>query len=82
MKKDFSQAINAGYVINFVAEDNKVRVYCHITGKYRGSGHWSCNINGKLTKKVSVIFNNFRGYGSRLIMQEISKFDVKVNILN
>ena len=25
--------------------DNKVRDHCHITGKYRGSCHWSCNFN-------------------------------------
>ena len=35
----------------FDAGDNKVRDHCHITGKYRGSTHWSCNINLKLTKK-------------------------------
>ena len=29
--------------------------------------HWSWNINFKLTKKVSVIFHNLRGYQSHLI---------------
>ena len=32
-------------------DDNKVRDHCHITGKYRGAAHWSCNINLKLVKK-------------------------------
>ena len=44
--------------------DNRVRDHCHITGNYRGSAHWSCNINLKLTKKVPIIFNNLRGYDS------------------
>ena len=35
--------------------DNKVRDHCHITGKYRGSAHWSSNINLKLTKNIPVI---------------------------
>ena len=65
----------------FYAEGNKVRDHCHVTGKYRGSSHWSCNVNLKLTKKVPVIFHNLRGYGSHLIMQEIGKFDVKVNVI-
>ena len=40
----------------FVARDNRVSDHCHITGKYRGSAHWSYNVNLGLTKKVPVIF--------------------------
>ena len=65
----------------FDAGDNKVRVHCDITGKYKGSAHWSCNINRKLTKKVPVIFHNLRGYDRHLIMQEVGKFDVNVNFI-
>ena len=61
--------------------DNKVRDHCHITGKYQGSAHWSCNINLGLTKNISVIFHNLRGYDSHLIMQEIGKFDVNLNVI-
>ena len=24
-------------------DDEKVRDHCHITGKFRGATHWSCN---------------------------------------
>ena len=65
----------------FDVQDNKVRDHCHVTGKYRGSAHWSCNINLKLTKKVPVIFHSLRGYDSHLTMREIGKFDVKVSVL-
>ena len=37
----------------FDVGDNKVRDYCPVTEKYRGSAHWSCNI--KLTKKSCSI---------------------------
>ena len=45
----------------FDVGDNKVRDHGHITGKYRGSAHWSCNINLKLTVKIPVIFHKLKG---------------------
>ena len=48
--------------------DNKVRYYCHVTGKCRGCAHWSCNINHKMTKIVPVIFHNLKGHDISLIM--------------
>ena len=56
--------------------DDKVRDHCHITGKYRGAAHYSCNINLEVTKKVPVIFHNLKGYDSHLIFKELSKFNV------
>ena len=41
----------------FDVGNNKVRDHCHITGKYRGAEHWSCNVNLKLSKKIHVIFS-------------------------
>ena len=46
---------------------------CHVTGKYRGSGHQDCNINYRLTDKIPVIFHNLKGYDSHLIMQTIGE---------
>ena len=60
--------------------DNKAKDHCHITGKYRGAAHYSCNINFKITKKVPVIFHNLKGYDSHLIFKELSKFNgLKIN---
>ena len=64
----------------FAAGDNKVRDQYHVTGKYRGSAYWSCNINLKLSNKVPVIFHHLKGYDTHLIMQEIGRFDVKINV--
>ena len=60
---------------------SKVRDHCHITGKYRGATHWSCNINLKITKKVPVIFHNLKGYDSHLIFKELSKCNVKISVI-
>ena len=77
------QLSNKRWICNklFDVGDDKVRYHCHITGKYRGYAHWSCNINLRLTKKVPVIFHDLRGYDGHLTMQEIGKFDTKVNVI-
>ena len=62
-------------------DDEKVRDHCHVTGKFRGAAHRSCNINFQLTKKVPVIFNNLRGYNSHLIFCELNKFHVKIDVI-
>ena len=62
-------------------DDEKVRDHCHTTGKVGGTAHWSCDINLQLTKKVSIIFHNLRGYDSHLIFCELNKFDVKIDVI-
>ena len=62
-------------------DDEKVRDHCHITSKFRGAAHWSCNINFQLTKKIRVIIHNLEGYDSHLIFSEFNKFDVRINVI-
>ena len=62
-------------------DDEKVRDHCHVTGKFREAGQWSCSINLQLTKKVPLIFHNLRGYGSHLIFGKLNKFDVKIDVI-
>ena len=61
--------------------EKKVRDHCHVTRKFRGAAHWSCNINLQLTKKVPVTFHNLRGYNSHLIFSEPNKLDIKIDII-
>ena len=61
--------------------NDKVRDHCHITGKYRGAAHYSCNINLKITKKVPVIFHNLKEYDSHVIFKELSKFNIKISVI-
>ena len=65
----------------FEISDNKVRDHCHISGKYRGATHWSCNVNFKMTKKLPVIFHNLEGYDIHLMFKELSKFNVKISVI-
>ena len=62
-------------------DKDKVRDHCHVTGKFRGVAHKSCNLNFKVTKKVPVIFHNLKNYDSHLIFDELDKFDVKIKVI-
>ena len=77
------QSSNKCWIFNklFDFVDEKVREHCHISGKYRGTAHFSCNANLKITKKIPAIFNNLKGYDSHLIIKEISNFDVNIDVI-
>ena len=47
---------NSCWICNklFGVRDEKVRDHCHITGKFRGAAHFSCNANCKLSKLKSL----------------------------
>ena len=62
-------------------EDEKVRDHCHVTGKFRGAAHCSCNVNYQSTTKIPVIFHNLRGYDSHLIFSDLNQFDVKISVI-
>ena len=77
------QLSNICWICNklFDVSDNKVRDHCHVTGKYRGAAHWSCNVNFIMTKKVPLMFHNIEGCGSHLMFKELSKFNVKISVI-
>ena len=57
----------------YIDDDVKVRDHCHITGKCRASAHRDCNI--KLMQLC------LKKYASHLIMQELGKFNLKINFI-
>ena len=56
------QSSNTCWICGKLIDDGNenVRDHCHIRGKFRGAGHWSCHINLQLAKEVPVIFHNLR----------------------
>ena len=49
----------------------RVHDHCHITGKYRGAAHKSCNINCRLPRIIPVIFHNLQSYDAHLFIKKI-----------
>ena len=80
--RDFENSTKCWICDNaYVDGDVKVRDNCDITGKYRGSAHRGCNINIKLNHKIPAVFHNLKNYDSHLIMQELGKFTLKINVI-
>ena len=63
-------------------KDKPVRDHCHITGKYRGSAHNSCNLQLRFDPdkiKIPVIFHNLKGYDSHFVIKKLGKnFNISV----
>ena len=54
--------------------DPKVRDHDHLTGKYLGAAHRSCNLNKRREKPfLSIFMHNFSGYDSHLILAFLTK---------
>ena len=55
-------------------ENTPVRDHCHMTGKYRGSAHKTCNLRLQSSAekiKIPVIIHNLKGYDSHLIIEKL-----------
>ena len=66
---------------DYIDNDVNVRHHCYITGKNRGFAHRDCNINLRLNHKIPIVFQNLKNYDSLLIMQELGKFNFKINVI-
>ncbi|XP_051159269.1 uncharacterized protein LOC127280359 [Leptopilina boulardi] len=67
---------------NIPANVKKVRDHCHLTGKYRGAAHESCNLNYHECQIVPIVFHNLSGYDVHFIIHAVStSFEGRVDLL-
>ena len=70
-------------------DDVPVRDHCHVTGKYRGSAHQSCNLKLQISAekiKIPVVFHNLKGYDSHFIINELGELikggeEISINVI-
>ncbi|RLU18088.1 hypothetical protein DMN91_010331 [Ooceraea biroi] len=66
----------------FAAGDTRVRDHCHLTGRYRGPAHSTCNLNYKDSHIIPVIFHNLSGYDAHFIIEDVANaFEGSVELL-
>ena len=56
--------------------NDKVWDHCHITGKFRGAAHNTCNLKLKIEPwktPIPIVFHNFRGYDSHLVCESVGR---------
>lgn len=51
-----------------------MRDHCHLSGKYRGAAHNSCNLNYKQAHFLPVFIHNLKGYDGHLLIQGLGFF--------
>ena len=76
--KEFMKQTKCKHCNKKFMNKDKVIDHDHITGKYRGAAHSSCNLKLRIDPdkvKIPVFFHNLRGYDAHLIMQYIGEQD-------
>ena len=53
--------------------NQKVRDYCHCTGKYRGAAYSICNLRYKIPKDIPVVFHNGSTYDYHFIIEKLAR---------
>ncbi|XP_050516477.1 uncharacterized protein LOC126891343 [Diabrotica virgifera virgifera] len=55
----------------FSLSDTRVRDHCHLSGRYRGAAHNSCNLNFKVPNFIPIFFHNLTNYDCHMFIKEL-----------
>ena len=69
------------YLLSLPLNGDKVLDHDHLTGKYRGAAHNSCNLNYKIPKHIPVIFHNLSGYDAHLFIKNLGVSQGKIDCI-
>ena len=65
----------------FTEKDFKVKDHNHLSGKYRGPAHRSCNLKIRYPSYIPVFMHNLSNYDAHLFVRELSKCPRKLNVI-
>jgi hypothetical protein len=79
---DFIKAEQCHFCKKAFTEKNiKVRDHCHVTDKFRGAAHQSCNLRVRSLLKIPVFFHNGSGYDFKHFIKKLYKIDRNIKII-
>ena len=82
-EKDFQKSKQCHFCKKeFTENDTKVRDHCHLTGKFRGAAHQSCNLKVGTSLKIPVFFHNGSGYDFKHFIRKLYKIDRNLKVLS
>lgn len=58
-------------------KNDRVKDHCHLTGKFRGAAHNSCNLNYRYPSFIPIIFHSLRSFDAHIICESIGLFKQK-----
>ena len=80
-RKIFNSCTNCHICGETLGKD-RVRDHCHLSGKFRGAAHNSCNLDYKVPKFFPVVLHNLSGYDSHLFVKKLrGDHDEKINCI-
>ncbi len=72
-KRKYEESTNCHICGNseFIEENWKVRDHCHVSGKFRGAAHNTCNLKFRVLTFTPEFFHNLSGYDAHLFVKNL-----------
>ncbi len=81
-KSKFNNSNKCHFCNKEFSNEIKVRDHCHITGKFRGAAHQSCNLKVRTSLKIPIFFHNGSGYDFKHFIRKLYKIDKDLKIIS
>ena len=72
---------NNCHIFNEELRKDRVRDYCHPSGKFRGTAHEVCNLKNKAPTFSPVVFHNSSGYDSHLFIRKLGNSEGAISCI-
>lgn len=80
-EENFQCALDCSICGKPLGNEVTVRDHCHLSGKYRGAAHNSCNLNYKVPNFIPIYFHNFSSYDCHLFVKDLLNITGETNVI-